>query len=294
MAVEVRDLNKIYRIGSMEIRALRGLNLDVEDGEMVALIGPSGSGKSTLLNIMGGLDSATSGSVVVFGKEITNFKPRQLVEFRRETVGHIFQNLNLIPTLTAAENVKLPMMARGVPSGEQDRRVSELIEIVGLSERANHKPGELSGGEQQRVAIAASLGNDPPLVLADEPTGELDTVNASIIVDYLSKVNKEMGKTVIMVTHDPNAAREADRILRIQDGLVRTDVEPVSTGDDVSVSYADILKGRVAEIDRQLSELDEIFKRGELTGDQFVEKQTGLKQTRRVLVDELHRLGVLY
>jgi putative ABC transport system ATP-binding protein len=294
MAIVVKDLNKIYRIGSMEIRAVRGLNLTVKEGEMIALIGPSGSGKTTLLNIIGGLDKATSGSITVFGKEITNFEPQELVEYRRQTVGHIFQTLNLIPTLTAAENAKLPMIALRVPGEEQDRRVDELSDTVGLSERKNHKPGELSGGEQQRVAIAAALANDPPIILADEPTGELDSVNASIIVDYLTKVNKEMGKTIIMVTHDPTAARSADRILRIQDGVVRTDVEPVESQAKDSVEYADILKERISEIDRQLEELDDSFRKGGVTGDEFVEGQTKLKQTRSVLVDELHRLGILY
>ena len=293
MAVVVKELNKIYRLGATEIHAVRGLNLTVKEGGMIALIGPSGSGKTTLLNIIGGLDKASSGSVSVFGKEITAFDPAELVEFRRRTVGHIFQTLNLIPTLTAAENVELPMVALGIPKSEQRSRVKELIDVVGLSERMDHKPGELSGGEQQRVAIAASLANDPPLLLADEPTGELDTATASVIVNYLSKVNKEMGKTIIMVTHDPSAARTADRILRIQDGVIRADVESVSAEATAPTSYADILKGRVAEIDDQLAKLDEGFRKNEMTGEEYVERQTRLRQTRSVLAEELHRLGVV-
>ena len=293
MAVVVKELNKIYRLGATEIHAVRGLNLTVKEGGMIALIGPSGSGKTTLLNIIGGLDKASSGSVSVFGKEITAFDPAELVEFRRKTVGHIFQTLNLIPTLTAAENVELPMVALGIPKSEQRSRVKELIDVVGLSERMDHKPGELSGGEQQRVAIAASLANDPPLLLADEPTGELDTATASVIVNYLSKVNKEMGKTIIMVTHDPSAARTADRILRIQDGVIRADVESVSAEATAPTSYADILKGRVAEIDDQLAKLDEGFRKNEMTGEEYVERQTRLRQTRSVLDEELHRLGVV-
>ncbi len=293
MAVVVKELNKIYRLGATEIHAVRGLNLTVKEGGMIALIGPSGSGKTTLLNIIGGLDKASSGSVSVFGKEITAFDPAELVEFRRRTVGHIFQTLNLIPTLTAAENVELPMVALGIPKSEQRSRVKELIDVVGLSERMDHKPGELSGGEQQRVAIAASLANDPPLLLADEPTGELDTATASVIVNYLSKVNKEMGKTIIMVTHDPSAARTADRILRIQDGVIRADVESVSAEATAPTSYADILKGRVAEIDDQLAKLDEGFRKNEMTGEEYVERQTRLRQTRSVLDEELHRLGVV-
>jgi putative ABC transport system ATP-binding protein len=294
MSIVVKNLNKVYRLGSTEIHAVRGLSLTVKGGEMIALIGPSGSGKTTLLNIIGGLDRASSGSVTVFGEEVTAHDPAELVEFRRRTVGHIFQTLNLIPTLTAAENVELPMVALGIPKAEQRTRVEELIDVIGLRDRMGHKPGELSGGEQQRVAIAAALANDPPLILADEPTGELDTLNAGIVVDYLSKVNREMGKTVIMVTHDPTAARVSDRILRIQDGVIKTDVEPVGAEASGPATYAETLKGRVAEIDVQLSALDEGFKQGEMTGDEYVERQTRLKQTRSVLIEELHRLGVVH
>ncbi len=294
MSIVVKNLNKVYRLGSTEIHAVRGLSLTVKGGEMIALIGPSGSGKTTLLNIIGGLDRASSGSVTVFGEEVTAHDPAELVEFRRRTVGHIFQTLNLIPTLTAAENVELPMVALGIPKAEQRKRVEELVDVIGLRDRMGHKPGELSGGEQQRVAIAAALANDPPLILADEPTGELDTLNAGIVVDYLSKVNREMGKTVIMVTHDPTAARVSDRILRIQDGVIKTDVEPVGAEASGPATYAETLKGRVAEIDVQLSALDEGFKQGEMTGDEYVERQTRLKQTRSVLIEELHRLGVVH
>ncbi|MGD2201172.1 MAG: ABC transporter ATP-binding protein, partial [Candidatus Bathyarchaeota archaeon] len=223
MSIIVRDLVKIYSRGDLEVQALRGLDLAVKDGEMVSLVGPSGSGKTTLLNVIGGLDKASAGSVKVFNQEITRLSRKDLVEYRRSKVGHVFQTMNLIPTLTAAENIELPMVALGMPKGDRGEKVKELIDIVGLGERMGHKPGELSGGEQQRVALAAALANDPPLVLADEPTGELDTANARIVVEYLRKVNQDMGKTVLMVTHDPTVSRVADRILRIQDGLIVTD-----------------------------------------------------------------------
>jgi putative ABC transport system ATP-binding protein len=294
MAVEVKDLVKIYTLGSLEVQALRGLNLKVEGGEMVSLIGPSGSGKTTLLNIIGGLDRASAGSVRAFDMEITRLSPRELVEYRRSTVGHIFQTMNLIPTLTAAENIELPMTALSVPREKRRSRVEELVDIVGLRERMGHKPGELSGGEQQRVALAAALANDPPLILADEPTGELDTVNSRIVVDYLCGVNREMGKTILMVTHDPAVSRVADRILRIQDGVIETDVAPMGEEVESHESYADMLKSRIAEIDAQLSSLDEEFRQGGMTGDKYVERQTGLKRTRAVLVEELHRLGVVH
>jgi len=291
-AVEAKDLIKIYKSGELEVQALRGLTCNVAKGEMVALIGPSGSGKSTLLNIIGGLDRSTAGYVKVMGQELSHLSLVQLVEFRRNTVGHVFQNANLIPTLTAAENIELPMAALGKKKSEREKRVEELINIVGLKERMNHKPGELSGGEQQRVALAAALANNPQLILADEPTGELDTENAMIVVNYLSKVNKELEKTVIMVTHDPRVARVAGRILRIQDGVIATDVTPSEEGFGVT-SYSDTLNKRISSIDNQLISLDDEFKHGLISGDEYVERQTSLKRTRDVLRDELHRLGVV-
>ena len=294
MAVEVRDLVRIYSQGSLEVQALRGLDLSVEEGEMVALIGPSGSGKTTLLNIIGGLDRASAGSVKVFGQELTRLSSGELVEYRRNKVGHVFQTMNLIPTLTAAENIELPMVALGIPREGRGSRVKELVDVVGLGERMGHKPGELSGGEQQRVALAAALANDPPLVLADEPTGELDTANAKVVVDYLSRVNSEMGKTILMVTHDPTVSRVADRILRIQDGVIMRDVAPARDEAEAPESYADMLRRRMVEIGAQLGALEAEFRDGRMTGDIYVDRQTALKRTRSVLEEELHRLGVVH
>jgi len=268
--------------------------MDVKAGELIAVIGPSGSGKTTLLNIIGGLDQATAGMVQVGDTLVTALSTTQLVEYRRKTVGHIFQTLNLIPTLTAAENVELPMIALGVPRKKKTERVRELLEIVGLIDRADHKPEELSGGEQQRVAIAAALANDAPLILADEPTGELDTVNAKIVVDYLAKVNRELGKTIIMVTHDPSVARAADRILRIEDGVIKMALTPSEViVEEKATSYIDQLRARIKEIDAQLQELDENFRNGKISGDEYVERRQNLKQTRDSLQEELHRMGVV-
>ena len=293
MAVVVEDLVKIYSLGSLEVQALRGLDLTIEEGEMISLIGPSGSGKTTLLNIIGGLDRASAGSVSVFDQELSSLSMGGLVEYRRSIVGHVFQTMNLIPTLTAAENVELPMVALGASKEERRKRVEELIQTVGLGDRMDHKPGELSGGEQQRVALAAALANDPPLILADEPTGELDTANARIVVDYLSRVNKEMGKTILMVTHDPAVARVADRILRIQDGVIEVDTASVGAEVEVPTSYVDMLRSRIEEIDRQLADLDDSFRKGEMVGEVFVERQTGLRGARSFIVEELHRLGIV-
>jgi len=294
IAVEAKNLIRVYKTGELEVQALRGLSVTVATGEMVALIGPSGSGKSTFLNIIGGLDRATAGYIGVMGQDLTQLNASQLVEFRRKTVGHVFQNMNLIPTLTAAENVELPMAALGVKKDLRHKRVDELIGVVGLLERKDHKPGELSGGEQQRIALAAALANDPPLILADEPTGELDTENAMIVVNYLAKVNKEMRKTIIMVTHDPRVARAASRLLRIQDGVIATDVAPSEEAAPTQTNYTDMLKTRLSSIDVQLVSLDAEFRKGVITSDQFVERQTALKRTRDVLGEELHRLGVVH
>jgi len=294
MKVIVKDLIRIYRLGSVEVQALRGLSMEVNEGEMVSIIGPSGSGKTTLLNIVGGLDQATGGYVQVGDMAVTALHPSQLVDYRRKTVGHIFQALNLISTLTAAENIELPMIALGVSGKKRTERIQELLEIVGLTERAHHKPEELSGGEQQRVAMAAALANDAPVLLADEPTGELDTTNARIVVDYLVKVNRELGKTIIMVTHDPSVARAADRILRIEDGVIKAAFIPTEVvAEEKAVSYIDQLRARITEIDTQLSQLDKDFKEGRIGGDEYTEKRQSLKQIKDSLREELHRMGVV-
>jgi putative ABC transport system ATP-binding protein len=292
--VLVKDLIRVYRLGNVEVQALRGLNIEIKEGEMVSVIGPSGSGKTTLLNIIGGLDQATAGYLQVGDTIVTALEPSQLVDFRRKTVGHIFQTLNLIPTLNAAENIELPMIAMGASRRRRHENVEQLLETVGLIERANHKPDELSGGEQQRVAIAAALANDPPVLLADEPTGELDTVNAKIVVDYLSKVNKELGKTIIMVTHDPKIARAADRILKIEDGIIKAALAPTQiVQDETAISYVDQLRARMEDIGVQLASLDKDFKTGKIDGDEYVERRQNLKRLRNSLDEELHRMGIV-
>lgn len=292
--INIKDLVKVHRTGKIEVQALRGLNLNISAGELISIIGPSGSGKSTLLNIIGGLDKATAGIVQVGEHTITDFSVRQLVDYRRRTVGHIFQNLNLIPTLTAQENVEFSMVASGVKRGKRKERVQELLETVGLQDRAHHKPEELSGGEQQRIAIAAALANDAPVLLADEPTGELDTANARLIVEYLVKVNKGLGKTIIMVTHDPSVARASSRILRIEDGLIKTSLAPSEVVvHEKAGSYVDQLKERIVEINVQLGQIDSDFRTERISGDEYVAKRQSLKQIRDSLKEELSRMGVI-
>ena len=295
--VKVRDLVKVHHTGKIEVQALRGLDLDISAGELVSIIGPSGSGKTTLLNIIGGLDKATAGTVQVGDQTVTTFSVRQLVDYRRKTVGHIFQNLNLIPTLTAEENIEFSMVASGVRRGKRKQRVQELLETVGLQDRANHKPEELSGGEQQRIAIAAAIANDAPVLLADEPTGELDTANARIIVEYLVKVNQDLGKTIIMVTHDPTVARASNRILRIEDGVIKTALAPSevigSKERAHAVSYVDQLRARIIEINGQLEQLDKDFKCDKCDGDDYVHRRQTLKNIRDSLKEELSRMGII-
>jgi len=294
LEVKVRDLVKVHRTGKIEVQALRGLNVDIKSGELVAIIGPSGSGKTTLLNIVGGLDKATAGTVQVGDKTVTSMSVGELVDFRRKVVGHIFQNLNLIPTLTAEENIEFSMVAAGVSRGKRHERVKELLETVGLVDRAHHKPEELSGGEQQRIAIAAAMANDAPVLLADEPTGELDTVNAKCVVDYLVKVNNNLGKTIVMVTHDPTVARAADRILRIEDGVIKMTLTPSEViVEEKVVSYTDQLKARIKEISGQLQQLDVAFKADKITGDEYTEQRMKLNQTLRSLKEELSRMGMV-
>jgi putative ABC transport system ATP-binding protein len=292
--VKVRDLVKVHKTGKIEVQALRGLNMNIKAGELIAIIGPSGSGKSTLLNIVGGLDTATAGAVQVGDTNVTSLSVRQLVDFRRNTVGHIFQALNLIPTLTAEENIEFSMIASGVTRGKRKARVKELLETVGLTDRAHHKPEELSGGEQQRIALAAALSNDAPVLLADEPTGELDTANARIVVEYLVKVNRELGKTIIMVTHDPSVARATHRILRIEDGVIKMALTPSEViVEEKAVSYTDQLRARIGEINAQLQQLDDDFRTGKIEGDEYTEKRLKLKQTLGSLREELSRMGVV-
>ena len=292
--ISLTEVVKVYRIGKVEIPALRGLSMEVEQGDMITIMGPSGSGKTTLLNILGGLDRATAGTIMV-GDVSLGFTPvHELVNYRRKVVGHIFQNLNLIPTLTARENVELPLIASQVSRGERQTRAEELLATVDLADRMEHKPDELSGGQQQRVAIAAALANDPPVILADEPTGELDSETAKIIVDHLLDINRNMGKTIIMVTHNPLVAAATNQILRIEDGVIKsvyTPAELEAGAEGAAVSYVDKLRTRVKRLKGELAALDKKIQQGRIDGDHYVEERLRLKSAIRGLEDEMHRHG---
>jgi putative ABC transport system ATP-binding protein len=215
--IAVEDAVKIYE-GKRQVRALDGVSLRVAAGEMVAVMGPSGSGKSTLLHLLGGLDQATSGSVRVDGVELTGLADDALTRVRRDKIGFIFQFFNLLPTLSAFDNVALPMRLQHRPAAETRPAADKFLQLVGLSQRGDHLPDELSGGECQRVAIARALVMAPRVLLADEPTGNLDTKTGGEILELLRRINREIGSTLVMVTHDHGAAAACDRVLRLQDG----------------------------------------------------------------------------
>jgi putative ABC transport system ATP-binding protein len=219
--LETRDLRKHYQMGATVVRALDGVSIDVQQGEFVGLLGTSGSGKSTLLNLIAGLDRPTSGSLRIFDQDLAKMSSEELSVHRRRNVGIIFQSFNLVSTMSAAENVALAMMFAGVVRAERDANAARLLEAIGLGGRQQHRPKELSGGEQQRVAIARALANDPRLLLADEPTGNLDSRTTQEIMTLLKTLNARDGKTIIMVTHDPLLAREyAHRTITMLDGAV--------------------------------------------------------------------------
>jgi len=219
-SIRTKDLIKVYRTGKSEVIALRGLDMQVADGELVAVQGPSGCGKTTLLNLIGGIDRPTAGRIEVDGSNLVDFADGDLVKYRLARVGFIFQFFNLVPTLTAEENVELPLRLAGKGPSIRAKRRKELLELVGMTHRASHRPDELSGGEQQRVAIGVALANDPPLLLADEPTGELDTKTGQEVLDLFRRLNQEFGKTILVVTHDARVSHIAHRVLDIQDGKI--------------------------------------------------------------------------
>ena len=217
--IRTEHLTKIYRVGTVEVHALRDVSLEIQDGEFIAIRGPSGSGKSTLLNLIGCLDTPTSGDVFIDGIDTASLSENGLAEIRRKKIGFIFQQFNLVHTLSALENVALPMFFAGAGREKRLKRAEELLVRVGLGERIHHKPSELSGGQQQRVAIARALSNDPGIIIGDEPTGNVDTEAGNAIMDILEGLNRE-GRTIIVVTHDAEIAARAGRTKRMRDGMV--------------------------------------------------------------------------
>jgi putative ABC transport system ATP-binding protein len=216
--IEIRDLRKAYALDGVEIQALRGIDLTVEEGELLAIMGPSGSGKSTLMNILGCLDVADSGSYHLRGGDVTRMSPNELARLRNREIGFVFQGFNLLPRTSALENVETPLIYAGAGKHERHERAREALERLGLAERLHHLPNQLSGGQQQRVAIARALVTRPALLLADEPTGNLDTATSGEILEVLETLNRTEGLTIVLITHEPDVARRARRVLYVRDG----------------------------------------------------------------------------
>lgn len=229
--IRVRDLCKIYNPGENEVRALDHVDLSIDRGELVGIIGHSGSGKSTLMNVLGCLDVPTSGSYYLNGKDVSNMTDDELSDVRNVEIGFIFQGFNLIPNLTAEENVELPLIYRGVPKKEREELAVESLKVVGLEHRMDHKPSEMSGGQQQRVAIARAIAARPPVILADEPTGNLDSHSTKEIMEVLKELHRS-GRTVILITHDDEIAAQVNRVIRIKDGKVEADFMNEQTGEE--------------------------------------------------------------
>ena len=218
--VKVENVSRTYKIGNIETQALRDVSLTIETGEFTTLVGPSGSGKTTLLQLIGCLDQPTSGHVYINGKDVSRLNRNQRADMRRGTIGFVFQFFALIPTLTAYENIEMPLLLVGRSGPERHQRVSHLLESVEMSDRANHRPDQLSGGQQQRIAIARALATEPSLILADEPTANLDTPNGAQVMDIMTKLNQETGVTFVFATHDPRVIKYARRVITLRDGRI--------------------------------------------------------------------------
>ncbi len=297
--VEVRDLVKIYKYKGGEVQALKGVTASFEPGTLTCVMGPSGSGKTTLLNLIGGIDTPTGGQVSVGGIKVHTLRGVELDRYRLVNVGFVFQALNLIPTLTALENVMLPAQMAGVSRQESARRALELLRLVGLGDKASRYPEELSGGEQQRVAIAVALANDPSLIIADEPTAELDSQNARNVVDILVKLAREYGKTVILATHDPRVAVNTDRILRLEDGKLVGEVKPIdleksvvgATPREASVTLSEIIKVKIASVEKEIRDVEEMFRDNRLSAEEFYSKVSRLRLIKEALTELLTSIG---
>jgi putative ABC transport system ATP-binding protein len=223
IVIDIKDMTKIYQMGDVEVKALAGVTFQVEQGELLAIMGPSGSGKSTMMNMLGCLDIPTSGDYLLDGERVSRLSDNKLADIRNRKVGFVFQRFMLLSNLTALGNVELPLRYAGVPARERHQRAEAALQAVGLGDRMKHRSNELSGGQQQRVAMARAIVNNPAIVMADEPTGNLDSKSGKEIMDLLLKMNREDGATVIVVTHDPTISAQCDRVIHLMDGLIEED-----------------------------------------------------------------------
>ena len=246
--IQLKDICKVYNPGENEVRALDHINLEIMEGELVAIIGQSGSGKSTLMNMLGCLDIPTSGSYYLHGQDVSHLKDNELSAIRNKEIGFIFQGFNLIANLNAVENVELPLIYRGIGKQERRKLAKEALEMVGLGQRMDHKPSEMSGGQQQRVAIARAIAAKPPVILADEPTGNLDSASSETVMEYLQMINKDLKKTVVLVTHDAYVASFCDRVIFVKDGNIEVELRKKEKQDvfcdKIMKAQKDILKNK--------------------------------------------------
>ncbi len=296
-SVICENIIKIYKSGEITSVALSDLSIHVNEGEFRVIAGPSGSGKTTLLNLIGAIDTPDAGRIIVDGEDITKYTEEQRIEYRRRKVGFVFQFFNLIPYLTALENVEFPMIVIGIPREQRKKRAIELLKLVGLEHKKDNKPNELSGGEQQRVSIAVALANDPPLILADEPTGELDFETSRQIVKLFRDLHKELNKTIIMVTHDFSLAMYADRISILRDGKVIETLSPAEK-DLASILYVpkeniwESLEARKKALEDEIRRLENDFKNGHITLDQLVERYLRIKRELDSIESKLNEMKI--
>ena len=299
MAIELDNVYKIYKSFQVDVVALHGVSAYIDEGSFVMILGPSGSGKTTLLNLIGGLDKPTSGRVIVDGVELSKLGENELIKFRREKIGFVFQFFNLIPYLTAYENVEFPLIVLNKPREERKKIVDSLLEMVGLKDRSHHKPHQLSGGEQQRVAIAMALAHDPKILIADEPTGELDTENTVKIGEILEEINIERGTTIVVATHDYLFASYGKRIIRLRDGKIVSDMlvpvagaKALGVGGNKEVILTELIK-RKNKILSELERLKKLFKMDKIDDEYFMENYSKLKKDLEKVEREIesHMIG---
>jgi len=299
--ITLEDVYKVYESPAGNVVALRGISLTITSNDIVSIMGPSGSGKTTMMNIISGIDRPSAGKVIVNGHELDKMDEKGLLEFRRKNIGYIFQNFNLVPTLTAIENVMLPRLILGESLTQSEKVAKELLKRVGLEGKEYRYPEELSGGEQQRVSVAVALANDPKIIIADEPTGELDIETAEKVVKLLLEQQK-VGKTVIITTHDPRVARMTNRILILEDGAIKGEYSPhrvdygisdVIHEASVEKSILEFLERRLREISQEIEKLVEEFRKGDISSKEFISRYNKLELLKSAYLDEVNRIGVV-
>jgi len=299
--IVLEDVYKVYESPAGNVVALRGISIQIQNNDIVCVMGPSGSGKTTMMNIISGIDKPSAGKVIVDNRELNRMDEKELLEFRRKNIGYIFQNFNLVPTLTALENVMLPRLILGENLSRSEKVAKELLKSVGLEGKEYRYPEELSGGEQQRVSVAVSLANDPKIIIADEPTGELDIENAEKVIKLLLEQQKR-GKTVIITTHDPRVARMTNRILILEDGIIKGEYSPhrIDYGIsgaiqevDVEKSILEFLEKRINEISQEIERIVGGFRKGEIPLRDFISKYNKLEILKNAYLEEVNRIGMI-